>query len=55
MNKDKDNVIVDFNSMVLESWTYAKMNNEEKENWNELLNDIRLKKCLRGSYYDFNN
>lgn len=51
MEKDKDNVIIDFNNMILESWTYAKMNNEEKENWNKVLTDIRLKECLRGSYY----
>lgn len=51
MEKDKDNVIVDFNNMILESWTYAKMNREEKENWNKVLTDIRTEKCLRGSYY----
>ena len=51
MEKDKDSVIIDFNNMILKSWTYEKMNREEKENWNKVLTNVRIEKCLRGSYY----
>ena len=49
--KDKDNVIIDFNHMIMQSWTYDKMSLEEKKRWNNILNDGRTVKSLRGSYY----
>ena len=48
--KNKENVITDFNNMIINSWTYLKLTKEEKDNWNKVLMDYRTKKCLKGTY-----
>ena len=48
--KDKNNVIDDYNKMIMFSWTYEKMTNDEKNRWNDILNHTRISKCLRGNY-----
>ena len=47
---NKENAMYDFNTMIQKSWTYEKMTTEEKKRWIKVLNDIRVDKCLKGTY-----
>ena len=48
--KDKNNVIDDYNKMIVNSWTYEKMTHEERDRWYDILRHIKITKCLRGNY-----
>lgn len=47
---NKDNVLIDFSKMILESWTYDRMTPKEQIKWEEILRDIRTTSCLKGTY-----
>ena len=47
----KENVLNDFILMIKESWTYARLTEEEKEKLLQiLLDDVRIEKALKGAY-----
>lgn len=48
--KNKELAVYDFKEMTQNSWTYAKMTDKEKENWEMLLTHTRVSTCLKGNY-----
>ena len=46
---NKENVIEEFKKMIEQSWTYAKMTTQEKENWNRTINSSRTEQALKGN------
>jgi hypothetical protein len=50
MNKDKEKVLEDFINMIKDSWTYARLTKEEKENFIDHLSWQRTKHILKGTY-----
>ena len=50
MKKDKELALQEFKEMIEKSWTYARFTTKEKENWNKALEDIRVKKALKGNW-----
>ena len=49
-NKNKDFVFTDYLKMIKNSWTYARMTQEEKEKIEELLTSGRIKEDIKGTY-----
>lgn len=50
MEMNKDNVLVNFEEMIRNSWTYGKMTQKEKENWEHVLYHNMTNNCLKGNY-----
>ena len=48
--KNKDDVFIDFLDMIKNSWTYARMTQEEKEKIQEILTSGRIKEDIKGTY-----
>lgn len=48
--KDKENIVNNYNRMTVESWTYGRMTQEEKDKWNKLLETNRILETLKGTY-----
>lgn len=48
--KEKENAINDFYNMIKMSWTYEKLNDEEKNKLIELLTSERIKSTIKGDY-----
>ena len=48
--KTKELTVYDFREMIKNSWTYEKLTDIEKENWEMLLIDTRTLSCLKGNY-----
>lgn len=42
--------IHNFNEMIKKSWTYARLTQQEKDNWEKTLREIRTDKALKGTY-----
>lgn len=49
-NKNKDNVIYDFQNMIADSWTYDKMIFEERLRWLDVLYSNSTQSSLKGTY-----
>lgn len=49
-NKEKENALIDFKKMIVASWTYAKMNEEEKNRLNAMLASNQVIEILKGDY-----
>lgn len=43
-------ILNDFDKMIEKSWTYAKMTQQEKDKWYEILTSNRTKECIKGTY-----
>lgn len=50
MEKVKENAWNDFLEIVKNSWTFKKMAKEEKERWNNTIENIRIINNLKGNY-----
>lgn len=50
MEKNKDNILYDFNDMIKYSWTYERMTQTEKDNWNVVLFSTRTANAIKGTY-----
>lgn len=50
MERLKENVFKDHYEMIKNSWTYAKLTNEEKERLNLLVYDNCVRKSIKGTY-----
>lgn len=50
MEKNKENVLYDFEEMIEKSWTYGKMTETERKNWKDVLYSVRTKNALKGTY-----
>ena len=50
MERLKENVFKDYYEMIKNSWTYAKLTNEEKERLNLLVYDNCVRKSIKGTY-----
>lgn len=51
MEKNKDNILYDFNDMIKNSWTYNKMTEDEQNAWFEkVINTERTQNSLKGTY-----
>lgn len=50
MVRNKENAINDFIDMIKHSWTYEKLTKQEKYKLVEVFNNIRVSKCLKGTY-----
>lgn len=50
MEKIKENVICDFWEMIENSWTFGKMNKEEKNRLVEVLDGVIVRDSLKGAY-----
>lgn len=48
--KNKENVLKDFKSMIINSWTYKRMTADEQIRLFEELDSARLKNALKGNY-----
>lgn len=48
--RNKNNVFADYLEMIKNSWTYARMTEEEKEKIQELLTSGRIKEDVKGTY-----
>ena len=46
---DKDMVLDEFRTMIKNSWTYAKMNEREKQVWENILISNQTLSCLKGN------
>lgn len=49
--RKKENVILDFDIMIRNSWTYARMTEEERKNWEKVLYSTPTKEALKGAYF----
>lgn len=50
MTRIKENVINDFQQMIYNSWTYGKMTPQEKHQWAEVLDHLKIVNVLKGTY-----
>lgn len=52
--KNKDNAILDFQTMINQSWTWERLTREEKERWFDELRNIQDRdiKAIKGTYKD---
>ena len=50
MEKLKENVLQDFKQMIYNSWTYNKMTPQEKHQWEEVLEHVKITNVLKGTY-----
>ena len=46
----KEYVIQDYQQMIYKSWTYEKMTQQEKYQWAEALDHVRITDTLKGTY-----
>lgn len=47
---DKEKVIENFNNMIIQSWTYARLTSAEKDQWKRTLESAPLKAAVKGTY-----
>ena len=50
MNKNKENAQADWTDMIIKSWTWAKLTNEEKNKFRGELNKGITQKIISGTY-----
>ncbi|MDY2736882.1 hypothetical protein [Intestinibacter sp.] len=50
MNKNKENAQADWTDMIIKSWTWAKLTNEEKNKFGDELNKEVTQKIISGTY-----
>ena len=50
MNKNKENAQADWTDMIIKSWTWAKLTNEEKNKFRAELNKGITQKIISGTY-----
>ena len=50
MNKNKENAQADWTDMIVKSWTWAKLTNEEKNKFRDELNKGITQKITSGTY-----
>lgn len=50
MNKNKENAQADWMNMIIKSWTWAKLTNEEKNKFGDELNKEVTQKIISGTY-----
>ena len=50
MNKNKENAQADWTDMIIKSWTWAKLTNEEKNKFGDELNKEITQKIISGTY-----
>ena len=50
MNKNKENAQADWTAMIIKSWTWAKLTNEEKNKFGDVLNKEITQKIISGTY-----
>ena len=50
MNKNKENAQADWTAMIIKSWTWAKLTNEEKNKFGDKLNKEITQKIISGTY-----
>ena len=50
MNKNKENAQADWTDMIVKSWTWAKLTNDEKNKFGDELNKEATKKIISGTY-----
>ena len=50
MNKNKENAQTDWTDMIVKSWTWAKLTNDEKNKFGDELNKETTKKIISGAY-----
>ena len=50
MNKNKENAQADWTDMIVKSWTWAKLTNDERNKFGGELNKETTKKVISGTY-----
>ena len=50
MNKNKENAQADWTDMIVKSWTWAKLTNDERNKFGDELNKETTKKIISGTY-----
>lgn len=50
MNKNKENAQADWTDMIIKSWTWAKLTNDEKNKFGDELNKEITQKVISGTY-----
>ena len=50
MNKNKENARADWTDMIIKSWTWAKLTNDERNKFGDELNKETTKKIISGTY-----
>lgn len=50
MNKNKENAQADWTNMIIKSWTWAKLTNDEKNKFGDELNKEITQKIISGTY-----
>ena len=50
MERIKENVIEDYQKMIYNSWTYGKMTAQERHQWAEVLDHLKITNVLKGTY-----
>ena len=50
MNKNKENAQADWTDMIVKSWTWAKLTDDEKNKFGDELNTAGIQKIISGTY-----
>ena len=50
MNKNKENAQADWTGMIIKSWTWAKLTNDERNKFGDELNKEATKRIISGTY-----
>ena len=50
MNKNKENAQADWTDMIVKSWTWAKLTNDERNKFGDELNKETTKRIISGTY-----
>ena len=50
MNKNKENAQADWTDMIIKSWTWTKLTNDERNKFGDELNKETTKKIISGTY-----
>ena len=50
MNKNKENAQADWTDMIVKSWTWEKLTNDERNKFGDELNKETTKKIISGTY-----
>ena len=50
MNKNKENAQADWTDMIVKSWTWAKLTNDERNKFGDELNKEATKRIISGTY-----
>ena len=50
MNKNKENAQADWTDMIVKSWTWGKLTNDERNKFGDELNKETTKKIISGTY-----